>query len=561
MTKKILCSEKLIREHHLWRVLEIIPGALTWSAFILVIAGSLYFPVLTANLIITYTLVWVFRTFIFSYNLVKSFHYSKKAALVNWDQLNNLLEHPGQSLKIPPELEDTSNRRVLGLGNISLQTALSERMETLTANGEYLRPSEVVHCITIPTYKECYEVLRTSVESYVKSNFDLKKVIIMIAFEESDWANALDSSQRLKKEFGHHFRDWLHTCHPKNLPGEIRGRAANATWSAKALKRYLERENIAYNRLLLSSFDADTVISANYLGELTFRYCITPNRTEVGFQPVPFYHNNIWDVPLFNRLVALSCSFWQLSVSLRKDENKSFSSRAMNFQSVMDFGYWDSRVVQDDSRQYWTAFFVYQGRHYLENIYSPVYMDAVLGDSYLTTIKNQYLQLRRWAWGVSDFPFIVLNIFNSDHIPLKRKIYEPLHFLESVFFWATGPVILLFAGITPSLVNQNFSDSILSHNLPQFMSGMLNIAALGIAVCFFVTLQILPLNSQKKLSKKISLIVQWLFVPVVSILLSALPAIDAQSRLLLNKRLDFRVTEKKRTETRLFSRTVSTARQ
>ncbi|MCC7432742.1 hypothetical protein IT412_04425 [Candidatus Peregrinibacteria bacterium] len=421
-----------------------------------------------------------------------------------------------------------------------------QKIHHLQKTNQYLKPSEVIHCITLMTAKESYEVLKTSIESYINSNYDLKKVIFMLGCEESDWPNALEISQRLQKEYGHKFLAYLHSFHPKNLPNELVGRAGNATWAAKALKRFLDNNNISYDKVILSSFDADTVISPNFLNELTFRYCITDNRIEVGYQPVPFYHNNIWDVPVFNRLVAISCSFWQLSVSLRTDENKSFSSRSMSFQSVLDFNYWDARVVQDDSRQFWTAYFVYEGRHYLENIFSPVYMDAVLSDSYLKTLKSQYKQLRRWAWGVSDFPFIFFNMLNSKHISLDKKVYEILHFLESVFFWATGPILMLFAGAVPSMVNRNFGQSVLSLNLPLYMSYLLNIASVGILICLIITTQIIPFDQQKRFIRKISLFLQWLLVPIVSVTLSSIPAIDAQTRLMLNQRLDFQVTQKSR---------------
>lgn len=523
-----------------------IPGLCTWSAFLIIIFGSIFFPFITANIIITYTLIWVFRTFLFSYNLTKSFHYSKRAQKTDWNQLLDYLENP-HTIPRPPyktasKLDPLIMRRKRG----PIEPILTETIYKLQAENDYLKPSEVIHCITLVTYKESYEVLKTSIESYINSKYDLKKVIFMLACEESDWKNALAISLKLKKEFGDRFMAYLHTFHPRNMPNELKGRAGNATFCAKSLKRYLDNHHIGYDKLLLSSFDADTVISPQYLSELTFRYCITRNRIETGYQPVPFYHNNIWDVPIFNRLVAISCSFWQLSVSLRTDENKSFSSRSMSFQSVLDFGYWDATVVQDDSRQYWTAFFVYKGRHYLENIFSPVYMDAVQSESYLQTLKSQYKQLRRWAWGVSDFPFIVYNILNCPEIPLSRKLYEIFHFLESIFFWATGPIILLFSGVIPSILNREFNQTVLSHNLPIYMSKLLNITTLGILVCLLITTQIIPFENQKSWFKKISLFFQWLLVPIVSICLSAIPAIDAQTRLLFNKRLDFQVTEKSR---------------
>lgn len=543
---KLLQPENLIRQARYWRIIEVIPGALTWSAFLFIFFGSFFWPFLTANLIITYTLIWVFRTFHFSYNLTKSFRYSQRAQKTDWKRLLSLIEKPENLQKIINSSEFFIDPLVLREKKGPVEKLFLQKIHHLQKTNQYLKPSEVIHCITLMTAKESYEVLKTSIESYINSNYDLKKVIFMLGCEESDWPNALEISQRLQKEYGHKFLAYLHSFHPKNLPNELVGRAGNATWAAKALKRFLDNNNISYDKVILSSFDADTVISPNFLNELTFRYCITDNRIEVGYQPVPFYHNNIWDVPVFNRLVAISCSFWQLSVSLRTDENKSFSSRSMSFQSVLDFNYWDARVVQDDSRQFWTAYFVYEGRHYLENIFSPVYMDAVLSDSYLKTLKSQYKQLRRWAWGVSDFPFIFFNMLNSKHISLDKKVYEILHFLESVFFWATGPILMLFAGAVPSMVNRNFGQSVLSLNLPLYMSYLLNIASVGILICLIITTQIIPFDQQKRFIRKISLFLQWLLVPIVSVTLSSIPAIDAQTRLMLNQRLDFQVTQKSR---------------
>ncbi|MCC6643289.1 hypothetical protein IT411_00920, partial [Candidatus Peregrinibacteria bacterium] len=338
---KIL-PENLTREHKYWRIVEMIPGLCTWAAFFLVFFGSIFFPIITADLIIAYTLIWVFRTFLFSYNLTKSFHYSQRAQKTNWNKLLELLENPE---KLSSEADTSFDSLILGTQKGSFIENFQKQIVELQAGNNYLKPSEVTHCITLCNANESYEVIKTSVESYVKNNFDLKKVILILACEEAFKEQSEATFKLLHKEYGHHFKDFFATFHPPNLPDELKGRAGNATWSAKRLKEYLDKHQLDYNKVILSSFDADTVISPSFLSELTFRYCITPNRIEVGYQPVPFYHNNIWDVPVFNRLVAISCSFWQVSVSLRKDENKSFSSRSMSFQSVLDFGYWDARVV------------------------------------------------------------------------------------------------------------------------------------------------------------------------------------------------------------------------
>ncbi len=546
MKKTTQDPKELIRDHKYWRLAELVPGLLTWGAFSFVILGSIFIPNIVANLVLLYTLVWIYRSFYFSFHLSNSYQISTRAQKTDWIRLLNFIEYPQKLHKSNNRQEFQADRIILNNKKQPLEQTLEQRIEELKGTEQYLKPSDILHCVNLVSYKEPYEVIRASVKSIVDSNFDLKKVILMLSLEERDYRNATSINQRIEAEFGHLFKKYMFTLHPKKLPGEHVGRAANATWAGKVLKTYLEENKITYENLILSTFDADTAVSQEFLNELTFRYLVTPNRVEVGYQPVPFYHNNIWDVPIFNRLVAISCTFWQWSVSLRKDENKSFSSRSMSFKSVLDFNYWDTTVVQDDSRQYWTAFFVYNGRHYCENIYSPVYMDAVQSNSYFQTVRDQYKQLVRWAWGASDFPFILFNMIRNKHISWTRKIYELVHFLESIFFWATGPILLIFAGSIPSLLNSEFRDTVLSYNLPKVMSISLNIATVGILVCLLITLKIIPRNENTTFWQKISLYLQWILVPIVSVILSSLPAIEAQTRLLFNKRLDFHVTKKTR---------------
>ena len=140
-------------------------------------------PIITADLIITYTLIWVFRTFFFSYNLAKSYHYSQKAQKTNWNKLLEYLETPSK-LKYSIEKQQFSfDPLILRLKTGPLEPALLTLIEELKQKEQFLKPSEVIHCLNLITYKESYEVLKTSIESYVQSNYNLKKVIFLLACE------------------------------------------------------------------------------------------------------------------------------------------------------------------------------------------------------------------------------------------------------------------------------------------------------------------------------------------------------------------------------------------
>src|SRR5690606_21749689 len=95
-----------------------------------------------------------------------------------------------------------------------LEPALHQRLTELQEKGQYLKPSEIIHCLTLVTYKEPYEVIKASVESYVASNYNLKKVIFILSCEAGDYDNALEISQLIEKEYGHYFMEYLTTFHP-----------------------------------------------------------------------------------------------------------------------------------------------------------------------------------------------------------------------------------------------------------------------------------------------------------------------------------------------------------
>lgn len=258
------------------------------------------------------------------------------------------------------------------------------------------------------------------------------------------------------------------------------------------------------------------------------------------------FHNNIWDVPVMVRMVAQSCTFWRMAESMERDKYKSFSSRSLSFRTAIDANYWDPSVIPEDSRQYWTAYAIYDGRHELIPIYSPVYMDAVLSETYTKTFKSQYKQLRRWAWGVIDFPFMALNLWYHPRIKLSTKIYQIFEFIKNSFFWPTGPIFITFMGFIPGLINPAFRETVIAYNLPRVMSDILTLASLGIVVCAIISLILVPYSAKKGWLGQISLILQWLLIPIVSIFLSAFPALDAQTRLMFGRYLEFQVTEKAR---------------
>ncbi len=534
---------KLIKSHKYWRLLELVPGIISWSALIFPVVIGIFYPSVVAAFLIVYVVIWLFKSLRLSFNLYRAHRIIQKARQTDWNQLIRLFGKPDTIKSVLSKLSKEKQNCL----TCSYAEDLDQKIFKLKEQSAYIHPDKIYQAIIFVTYKESLELLRESIRSYAESSFDAKKIIFVFGAEERDQENAQKHYQILKQEFGGRFKEFLLTMHPKDIPGEIKGKSANATYAAKELKKYLDKEKIPYENVILSNFDADTVAEKDYFSELTFKYLITPDRTKKTFQPTHMFHNNIWDVPTMVRMVSLSCTFFRMAESMDREKYKSFSSRSMSFQTAVDTDYWDPGVIPEDSRQYWTAYILSDGDHELVSVCTPVYMDAVLDEGYLKTFQSQYLQLRRWAWGVCDFPFVAINLIKNKKISFWRKAYNIFEVMENSFFWATGPLLITFTGWIPGWMNQDFSHSVIAYNLPQVTSFMLTISAMGIITCALVSISIVPKRQgNHPILGRLILIAQWILVPIVSIFLSAIPALDAQTRLMFGWRLEYKVTVKAR---------------
>ena len=138
------------------------------------------------------------------------------------------------------------------------------------------------------------------------------------------------------------------------------------------------------------------------------------------------FHNNLWQCPLPVRLIALGSTHVQMWHHLTPERLVSFSSYSVSLQTVHDVDYWATDAIPEDSRFYWKSFFRYSGQFRAEPLFIPIYGDAVRARSYPRSLVQQYTQIRRWAWGVTDIPFFIDNALMHTEIPLRERICPAL---------------------------------------------------------------------------------------------------------------------------------------
>jgi glycosyltransferase involved in cell wall biosynthesis len=416
---------------------------------------------------------------------------------------------------------------------------------------KFLRWEGILHVVLLPTANEGPEIIEPAIQAIADCSYPNEKFIILLATEErEDLEKREQKANYLKKKFGGTFLDFLVTVH-KVAPGEMKMKSSNATYAAKELKKYLEAKKIPLERVVLSNFDCDTCVHPQYFAALTLKYITEPRRLNFAYQPLPMYHNNIWDTNAFVRIIVTGSSFWHMVEAMRPEHMVTFSSHSEAFKTIVDVGYWPVNVISEDSLIFWKGYAHFDGDYEVKPIYLPVSLDAVLAGTYWKTIVNQYKQKRRWAYGIENFPLLARAFLKNKKIPFGKKMRHLFTMLEGHWSWATNSFIIALLGWLPVIIGgPEFNQSVLAHNLPYLTRYLMNAALVGLVVSMFLSLMLLPPRPARYTRKRyVYMFLQWFLVPITAPFLGAMPAIDSQTRILFGKYFgEFWVTEKVRKE-------------
>ncbi len=528
-----------IKARRFW---EILPGALSWTILAMPVVFSLVWPAGVAYFIIVFDTYWLIKAIVMGGHLVAGYVHLKRNTAINW------LERCKKTEDLNAWSDELFRKFHLTRGGdkFKLQDEW-EQVEAMKAQPAKQKSwQDIYHVFLYPIYKESYEVLATSVRACLASNYPKDKIIVLFTVEARGGDQVREDARRVAEEYHTVFNDFIVTVHPDEPDGKMKG--ANGHWAGKLLQKYIDEQGISHDNVVVHYFDADTLPHREYLACVTYQYIMNLERTFRSYQPIPLFNNNIWDVPALNRLVALGSSYWQIIESTRPYRLINFSSQAMSLKTLVDIDFYDRQVVSDDSRQFYRAYFQYNGNHKAVPIFTPVSMDAVLSQTWWGTLRAQYIQKRRWAWGIEHFPYLVEKFFTTKgQLTFYQRIIHPFRTIEGHVSWATSSLLIALGGWMPLLLNPDFRMTVLAFNLPVLARDILSITWLGVVVSTFISFSLLPPRPKKYSKfKTVEMLVQWVLVPISGIIFGSIPALDAETRLMLGKYLGFAVTHKER---------------
>ena len=402
------------------------------------------------------------------------------------------------------------------------------------------------HLVMIPTYREPVELLEAMLEHLAAQDFPRENVSVVLAFEARD-PDAQERAERLIAQFGGQFAHVWATFHP-DREGELHGKSSNLAFSVRWAERTLV-DDLGYERqdVVVTVCDADSRVHPKYLSALTTMFLTHPARRYRIWQPALMFYSNIWRIPAVARISAGLYSVWQLSRLVAGYKLVTQSTYSLSLATCAEVGYWDVDVIPEDSRMFFKLFFAlgHEQEVRVEPIFLPVLADAAEGPSFWKTLVNHYRQTRRWAWGASDVAYVVPRAIERGAVPLWARLRRVTFYAEEHICWPTHWFLLtLGAKLIPYLA-PDYSPPPPMMLLTAASSWLLMACLPCLALVVWIDHHLRPPRPEpSSWGWDLVDVATWLLLPVVGLVLTALPAVDAHTRLLLGRYLHYQVTEK-----------------
>lgn len=523
----------------LYRFFEILPGLISYGAIILLFVLSWLDPVLGSIylfILISTTLVKAIST---AYRTVQGYNTMERAGRVDWRKRMEDLENPHDAYE-----------RLLGDNNKSyhFQNHIENLKLMAAMPADYPDPKKTLHVVIMTAYDERIETLGPSVEAVKNTTFPNDRIIFTLAYEERGGKEMAKTAKTLAEKYKGVFRDFLLVKHPANLPNEVIGKGPNLTYAGEFVAEYFKKKKLPVENAIVTSLDSDNRMAPKYLDSVAYEFITHSNRQHLSYQPVSLFMNNIWEAPAPTRVIAVSNSFFNVISTMRPHSLRNFASHSQPLQALEAMGFWSKRTIVEDGHQYWRSLFFFGGNYSVLPIRIPIYQDAVLDETFWKTVKAQFIQVRRWYYGASDVAYVGSKLFAPRArrpVPFRQLLPKFMRLLDGHVTLAILAPIVAFGGWVPMIMNLS-SRTMVAFNLPNVVSVVETFASVGLIISILVSFRMLPKRPAKyKKGKSLLMVLQWILMPVTSILYQSLAAYYAQTRLMLGKYMEkFDVTKK-----------------
>jgi len=480
------------------RVLEVVPTATVWLIITAPVWGAIVAPAALGFGMVLFSVYWLWKSFGFA-----------SGVLIGFWRLH-----------------------------------LAQQRDWIAASAALADSDQLRHLVIVPTCGESEEILADTLHYLTLQDVPLDRVSVVLAFEQRD-PSAPARARRLSARFAPLFQHILITFHP-DLDGEVRGKSSNLTWAARqAQAELVDTGRLDPEHLIVTVCDADSRLHHAYLGALGYEVLSHPDGFLHIFQPAILFYANHWRLIAPLRALNSIYSLWELARMVPSHRLVTQSTYSLSWKAVHEVDYWDVDVIPEDSHMCFKVLFHFGRRVKVRPIWLPVYADAAEGATLRRTMANQYHQILRWAWGVSDIPYVALGAMRARDLPWHIRVMRVVWYVEEHLMWPAHWFLLTLGGLVPALINPAYARSPLGMWQASLVSAIMGLCLPCLLLVIVVDWRLRPQHPEGE--DPVDVLIGWAsfaLLPVCGLLLCALPALDAHTRLLTGRRLEYRVTEK-----------------
>lgn len=500
------------------RIFEVMPGLILWLVLTSPLWMSFNLARTLANLVIILAVYWLYRAILFTIGLIIGYTKYQEAISINWLEKINSLNYE----ELPEK-------------------------ETLPKSSELPK-----HLIVFPVGGAKFETISQSLEALVKQNYPIDHIYVSLSFEErlvlQDPKYFQDMQDRIRKEFSVFGDRLMMFEHPKDLPGEAIGAAANRTWGTKKAVEELESRGVDIYDFLTTSPDEDIRLHPEFLAAISYEYLATDKRIQKFYQTAVYlFANNYWQVPLLIRSWSMSLTMPVLSSSVTHEHDReTWSCYTLNLGVMKAVNYWDPSIGIDDTTFYWRPFDYFDGDFDCKTFFVPLYADAVYHPNKIQNYKAQYKQLVRWGWGVVAFPIAMHVLFKNKKINFWKKVRKILVMTEIIVLFKVAALIFTFTMPLIAILNPDFRYYVNFIEFPRTLEKIMQVLTILIIPTMIYKFKLMP--AKPKDMSIFSVIRSFLLeIPFHFIILytyAFFPFIVGPTRMMFGKKYNFVVTKK-----------------
>jgi len=403
----------------------------------------------------------------------------------------------------------------------------------------------VQHLVIIPNYEQRLETLSRTLDSLSQSAYPADQLNVVLAMEEREEGGTAKAEQ-LRAAFAGRFRNLWVTFHPL-LSNETAGKGANLTYALRNVKKHCDELGWDLLRVMVTTIDADTRLHPHYLAALAVQLLEAPVATRRFFQGVLLLVNNIWDVHAPIRVLS---AFWTFTfiTGITHYQRMTTAVYSTTLRLLDEVNYWDPRVVAEDGHVFFRSFFALKGRVDVSPIYLPVCLDAVHAPRLRDALSIQYRQMMRWAWTVSNLPFIADQWIRHSEIPLSRKLGKCVPYFEGLLIIPSSWFVITFGVLLPPLINPTVPTLVFDIPLATLAPLILAPTVLGVVVALAINLKLRTIYAPHRKPvtwlQRVAHNAEWLLLIFSAVFYFGVPYAQAYWRLLRGNDLQYERTPK-----------------